>query len=91
MSWNNLLSPEDYKWAIKHTERKDCDGLVPVGHKTKEMRRKEEKSHEQKHNLDLERRKMKREKVTSKGKERGTRQSSQIFRNQLPPCVQQRE
>ena len=86
---NHLLSPEDYDWAIKHTERKHCDGLVAVGHKTKEMRRKEERSHEQRHNLDWERRKIKREKGIGKGKGKDTHQSAQISRNQLPPYIQQ--
>ena len=82
---------EDYELARKYTERKHCDGLVAVGHKTKEMRRKEERSLEDRHNLDREKRQMKRERGTGKEKEKGkdTRQSSQIFRNQVQPYVQQ--
>jgi hypothetical protein len=82
--WHNaLLSLEDYELARKYTERKYVDGLVAVGHKTKEMRRKEERSLEHRDNLDREKRQMKREKGRSKGKEKGrdTRQSPQIFRN----------
>jgi hypothetical protein len=92
--WQNaLLSCEDYELARKYTERKHCDGLVAVGHKTKEMRRKEERSLEDRHNLDQEKRQMKREKVSGKEKEKGkdTRQSSQIFRNPVQPYVQQWE
>jgi hypothetical protein len=80
---NGLLSSRAYGQAMNYTERKPVDGLVAVGHKTKEMRRKEERSREQRHNLDWEKRQMKREKATCKGKEKGkdTRHSSQIFRN----------
>ena len=81
MRQNALLSHRDYEQAIKYTaaERPDYDGLVAVRHKTKEMRRKEEKSLEQRHNLDREKRQMKREKGTGIGKEKGkgARQSSQ--------------
>jgi hypothetical protein len=68
---------------MNYTERKYVDGLVAAGHKTKEMRRKEERSLEHRHNLDREKRQMKREKGRGKGKEKGkdTRQSPQIFRN----------
>jgi hypothetical protein len=45
-------------------------GLVAVGHKTKEMRRKEERSLEHRHNLDREKRQIKREKGTGKGQAR---------------------
>jgi hypothetical protein len=68
---NGLLSPRDYEQAMNYTERKHVDGLVAVGHKTKEMRRKEERSLEQRHNLDREKRQIKREKGTSKGKGKG--------------------
>jgi len=90
--WQNaLLSRGDYERAIKYTERKHCDGLVAVGYKTNEMRRKEERGLEQRHNLGREKRQIKREKGTGKGKEKGkdTRQSSQIFRNQVQPYVRQ--
>jgi hypothetical protein len=78
---NRLLSPTEYGLAMNYTERKYVDGLVAVGHKTKEMRRKEERSLEQRHNLDREKRQIRREKGTSRGKGKGkdTRQSSQIF------------
>jgi hypothetical protein len=70
--WQNaLLSRRDYEQAMNYTERKYVDGLVAVGHKTKEMRSKEGRSLEHRHNLDREKRQMKREKETGKGKEKG--------------------
>jgi hypothetical protein len=74
---NDLLSRRDYEQAMNYTERKYVDGLVAAGHKTKEMRRKEERSLEHRHNLDREKRRIKREKGRSKRKEKGkdTRQS----------------
>ena len=67
--WQNaLLSRRDYEQAMNYTERKYVDGLVAVGHKTKEMRRKEERSLEDRHNLDREKRQMKREKGTGRAR-----------------------
>jgi len=43
MHKKRIISNEDYKWATRHTERPDCDGLVDFGHKTEEMIRKEER------------------------------------------------
>jgi hypothetical protein len=65
---NGLPSPRDYAQAMEYTERKYIDGLVAVGHKTKEMRRKEERSLEDRHNLDREKRQMKREKGTGRAR-----------------------
>jgi hypothetical protein len=57
----DILSTEDYTWAIGYTERPPCDGLVDIGHKTPEMKRKEEKSRELRHNLEKEDRQRRRE------------------------------
>jgi len=67
---NGLLSIEDYTSAMRYTERPHCDGLVPFGHKTPEMSRKEEKSREQKYDLDKENRQMRRQRGKGKGKEK---------------------
>ncbi|KAE9377659.1 hypothetical protein N431DRAFT_301648, partial [Stipitochalara longipes BDJ] len=64
MRKKGIISSEDYKWATKHTERPACDGLVDFGHKTAEMKRKEEKAVEERYR---ERRRYKR-KVKSKPK-----------------------
>jgi hypothetical protein len=37
-----LLSAEDYKYAIRRTERPSYDGLVGLGFKSSEFNRKEE-------------------------------------------------
>jgi hypothetical protein len=72
MRKKRILSAEDYKWAIRHTERPPCDGLVDIGYKTPEMKRKEEKSRELRHNLEKQDRQRRRER-DSKGKGKGTR------------------
>jgi hypothetical protein len=61
-----ILSSEDYKWAIRHTERRDIDGLVDLGYITQEMRRKSEKDLEEKFDIDKEERQRRRAKRNSK-------------------------
>lgn len=64
-----LLTVEDYKWAIRGSERPPCDGLVDIGYKTPEMKRKNEKSKEHRHDLEKEDRQRRRERESkSKGK-----------------------
>lgn len=52
MRKKGLLSAEDYKWAIRHTESPACDGLV--GYKPREMKKKVDKSREHRHDLEKE-------------------------------------
>jgi hypothetical protein len=49
-----LLTAEEHKALTRYTERPRCDGLVDIGYKTPEMRRKEEKSKEQRYDLEKE-------------------------------------
>jgi hypothetical protein len=70
MRQKRIISGDDYKWATRHTERHDCDGLVDFGHKTAEMRRKEGKSIEEPYDLEKEDRHRRRYMSSkSKGKE----------------------
>jgi hypothetical protein len=41
MREKRIISSGDYKWAIRYTERRGCDGLVDFGYKTSDMKRKE--------------------------------------------------
>jgi hypothetical protein len=87
MWWNTLLSFVNYNRAIKHTEKKYCDGLVAVSLKTKDSRKKVERSLEQRHSLDWERRQVrKKERWQERERERGLI-TCQTFRNQLWPNV----
>jgi len=62
MRQKRIIGVDDYKWAMRHTERHDCDSLVDFGHKIAEMRRKEGKSSEEPYDLEKEDRRMQREK-----------------------------
>jgi hypothetical protein len=56
-----LLSAGEYKSLTRYTERPRCDGLVDIGYKTPEMKRKHEKSREQRYDLEKEDRQRRRE------------------------------
>ena len=63
---NDLLARKEYENAVKYSERVPCDHLVPAGYRTPEMRRKENKSNEQRHDLGKERRTMRKERRNHK-------------------------
>lgn len=63
-----LLSIEDYKYAIQFSERPQVDGLVKYGHKTTEMKMKEERSGHEPHDLEKEKRQIRKERKKGKGK-----------------------
>jgi hypothetical protein len=62
-----VLSIEDYNYAIKYTERPPVDGLVDYGFEPKEVKMKKERMAHAEHNLEKERRQMRREKGKGKG------------------------
>jgi hypothetical protein len=71
MRANGLVTAEDYNHAMNYTERPHCNGLVPLGYKTREMKQKTENGLRQIYDLEKEdrlRRKAKR-KVKGKGTE----------------------
>ncbi|RDL39005.1 uncharacterized protein BP5553_03345 [Venustampulla echinocandica] len=66
MLHKNLLSKKDYLHLIQYTERPECENLYSLGYQTPEMKRRaetEERRARQTHNLDNERRRMKRGKI----------------------------
>jgi hypothetical protein len=65
-----ILSVEDYQWAIRHTERPECDGLVDFGYKPPEIKRREDRRSGQRYDLDKENRQRRRER-DSRGKGKG--------------------
>jgi hypothetical protein len=72
---NNLLDAGGFAQMMRHTERtksQRCPGLLPAGGRPKEMKRKEEKDVEQLHDLDKERRLMKKLEKGRAGKRSGT-------------------
>lgn len=58
---NNLISSEDYTHAIKYTERPHCDGLVPYGFETREMKESKDRDQQEPYDLEKERRQKRRE------------------------------
>jgi hypothetical protein len=70
MRGKNIISHEDYKWATRHGERHDCDGLVDFGYKTADNKRKEAKSLEERHDMEKEDRHRRRH-IASKSKGEG--------------------
>lgn len=79
---NNMLDKEQYLDLIEYTERPKCDNLdlFPLGYQAPEMRRRaerQERQGRQTHNLDDERRRMKRGKIPKE--------------NRPPPTVSRRE
>jgi len=71
MRQKRIIGVDDYKWAMRHTERHDCDSLVDFGHKIAEMRRKEGKSSEEPYDLEKGDRHRRRH-ISSKSKGKGT-------------------
>jgi hypothetical protein len=72
MWMKRIMSEEDYKWATRHSERHGCDGLVDFGYQTSDMKRKQAKALEQRHDLEKEDRHRRREgKGRGKGKGKG--------------------
>lgn len=61
MRINNLISSEDYDQAMQYTERPKCKSLVPRGYQTDEMKLKVERSLEKRHDLQKERREMRKD------------------------------
>jgi hypothetical protein len=70
MKKKRLLSTEDYKWAIQASERPSCDGLVDLGYKLPEVKRKEDRRSGQRYDLEKEDRQRRRERG-SRGKGKG--------------------
>jgi hypothetical protein len=54
MLGKKLISEDNYRWALRHTERPSCDGLVPLGYETQEMKIKQERSLRELHDLGKE-------------------------------------
>lgn len=67
MRAKGIISSEDYKLATRHTERRYCDGLVDFGHKTSDMKRREARSLEERHDMQKDDRHRRRH-MASKGK-----------------------
>jgi hypothetical protein len=65
-----IITHEDYKSAIRNTERPYCDGLVPFGYETKDMRTKQERSLREVHDAHKEERYRLRQRREVKGKGR---------------------
>jgi len=65
-----LISPENYQHAIKYTERPYCPGLVADDFETPEMKNKREKALQAPHDLQKEKRHIKKESSRDKGKTR---------------------
>jgi hypothetical protein len=76
MRANGLSSRADYTYANKFTERPYCPGLVPLGYETAEMKMKKERDLQEYHDLDKEKRLLRRENRTHKGRSRATLESS---------------
>jgi hypothetical protein len=74
-----VLSLEDYNYAIEYTERPPVDGLVEYDFEPEEVRVKKERMARQEHNLEKERRQMRREKGKCKGAD-NTFQKARSFR-----------
>jgi hypothetical protein len=72
MRTKGIISSEDYKWATRHTERRYCDSLVDFGHKTPDMKRREARSLEERHDMEKDDRNRRRH-MASKGKGKGKR------------------
>ncbi|KAH8767870.1 hypothetical protein BGZ57DRAFT_717198, partial [Hyaloscypha finlandica] len=70
MRMKRIITQEDYKSAIRHTERPYCDGLVPFGYETKGMRTKQERSLREVHDAHKEERYRLRQRREVKGKGR---------------------
>lgn len=68
MRMNNLMTLEDYNQIMQYTERPKCTCLVPKGYQTDEMKRKVEKSLEQRHDLQKEKREMRKESQRRNGR-----------------------
>jgi len=66
---NGLVSAKDYDYAMTYTERPHCNGLVPLGYKTREMKQKMENSMRQIYDLKNEDQLRRKEKQNVKGKE----------------------
>jgi hypothetical protein len=62
----NLITPEDYNDAIGYTERPPCDGLVPYNFETTRMKLNKDRSRQEQHDLEKERRQIRKER--GKGK-----------------------
>ena len=66
-----LLSEDDYNNATEYSERPEVDGLVKYGHETMDMKLKKERAARELHDLQKERRQIRKEKKNNnnKGKE----------------------
>ena len=74
MRMKRIISHEDYKWATGHTERRICDGLVDFGHKTSDMKRRDARSNEERHDMEKDDRYRQRH-MASKGKRKDRRRN----------------
>jgi hypothetical protein len=74
MRMKRIISQEDYKSATGHTERRYCDGLVDFGHKTSDMKRRDARSNEVRHDLEKDDRYRQRH-IASKGKRKDRRRN----------------
>jgi hypothetical protein len=74
MRKKRIISYEDYKWVTGHTERRDCDGPDNFGHKTWDMRRRDARSTEERHDMEKDDRYRQRH-IASKGKRKNRRRN----------------
>jgi hypothetical protein len=74
MRMKRIISHEDYKCATGHTERGDCDGPDNFGHKTSDMKRRDARSNEERHDMEKDDRYRQRH-MASKGKRKDRRRN----------------
>jgi hypothetical protein len=87
MRKHGIISAEDYKFSMKYTERPRCDGLVPYGYLTPDMRTKTESSKQEIDDLAKEYR-YRRRLLQSKAKGKGIQARPHNFRESSPAPVQ---
>jgi hypothetical protein len=77
---HRLMSKDDFEQGMGYTERPQCDNLVPHGYQTDEMKKRYERSLEGRHDLNREKREMR--KVSKQ-----PRKGKVIFKDKTP-CIQ---
>ena len=85
MHMRGLVSSEDYNFWTAYTERPHCDGLVPFGHETDQMKLKKAKGLQVCHDLEKELRLMKRR--PRRGISEIVERTLHVYNNLLPTSV----